>query len=452
MMNAKNHLLCALLGLGAASASAERFDLESAIIDSSSARALGGGKKSGEMAGFFSAQKELVYGALSDLGIALDSLPLDVRKNLERFQTTNFAAFKMFSLGLNAQDQGKFAEAKAFFEKAVELDPNFELAGELGVAMPNSNVVSSLQLQAVLAAAAKSATSAGKLQVEVDLSGAIAALQSGQNVVLLKVATPAPVNNPTAPASFTSNSPGASANYAARKVVGLHYAEQVPGGVGASVGVDSAFTNEWTLNQTSSDAAGLQRVGESSAFEALRVSASSSLDGSGVLGDGSAYSWGHWAAPGFRVVSGGAAVAGLGPQLQFMVAEATRAMPTTGSVRFTPAGGFLGNVLGDIRVDFLNRKVQLNNLGFDLSGYTFRNLNSAATDFSSSIASGFFKGNYSSGSCASCPAFAPTSSVFSGNFLGKNASGLMFSTVLATGVNPSTGAATAAGLQVFKGP
>jgi hypothetical protein len=96
--------------------------------------------------------------------------------------------------------------------------------------------------------------------------------------------------------------------------------------------------------------------------------------------------------------------------------------------------------------------VQLNNLGFDLSGYTFRNLNSAATDFSSSIASGFFKGNYSSGSCASCPAFAPTSSVFSGNFLGKNASGLMFSTVLATGVNPSTGAATAAGLQVFKGP
>lgn len=442
-MKSRHVFLCGLLCLGAA-AHAERFELESAIIDSRSATALGGGKQSGEVSTFFTAQKQMVYGALNDLGIALDSLPLDVRKNLERFQTTNFAAFKMFSLGLNAQDQGKFAEAKAFFEKAVELDPNFELAGELGVAMPNSNIASSLQLQAVLAAAAKSATTVGKLQVEVDLSGAIAALQSGQNVVLKTVA-PSLFNADPAANTFTTNTPGSSANYAARKAVGVSYTELGQPGIS----VATASTNEWILTQAVSDGAGLQRVGDNTGFQAVRGTATATVDGSGVLADGSAYSWGHWSAPGFSVSSQGSAVAGLGPQLSYMVADATRAMPTAGSVHFTPVGGMLGNVLGDISVDFLNRKVQLNNLGFDLAGYTFRNLNSAATDYASSIASGFFKGNYSAGSCTGCAAFSPTASVFTGNFLGKDASGLMFSTVMATGVNPSTGAATAAGVHVF---
>lgn len=447
MMGHTKYLLCALLCLGHAAARAERFEIESATIESGSARALGGAKQSGEITGFFTAQKALVYGALGDLGIALDSLPPDVRKSLERFQTTNFAAFKQFSLGLNAQDQGKFAEARAFFEKAVEIDPDFELAGELGVAMPASNAAGSLQLQAVLAAAAKAATTAGKVQVEVDLSGAIAALQSGQNVVL-KAAAPSALDSPTAAPGFTTNSPGAVANYAARKAVGVSYAQQLAGGITLS----AAASNEWTLDQVASDAAGLLRVGDSSAFQASRGNAAAVLEGTGVLGDGSGYSWGQWSAPGFGVSVQGSALASLGPQLQYMVGEATRAMPTVGSVRFTPAGGFLGNVLGDIGVDFLNRTVQINNLGFDLGGYSFRNLNSAATDYSSSIASGFFKGNYSAGTCSGCSAFSATGSVFTGNFLGKDARGLLFSTVLATGVNPATGSASAAGLHVFKGP
>ena len=120
-MKNKKYLLpgVCLLGLMATTAHAERFDLESAIIESSTSKAVGGGKKSGDIATFFTAQKEMVYAALGDLGIALESLPADIRKNLERYQTTNFAAFKLFSQGLNAQDQGKFAEAEATFKKVV---------------------------------------------------------------------------------------------------------------------------------------------------------------------------------------------------------------------------------------------------------------------------------------------------------------------------------------------
>ena len=431
-----------LVSLIGSAAHAERFDLESAILESATAKAVGGGKRSGDIATFFTAQKEMVYAALGDLGISLDSLPADVRKNLERFHTTNFAAFKMFSLGLNAQDQGKFAEAKAFFEKAVELDPNFQLAGELGVSMPNSNVTGTVQLQAALAAAAKSATASGKVQVEVDLSSAIAALQSGQTVVVGNKADSSVSNASTRDPSnnYSSNPPGSGTTYADRKAVGVSYSIQDPSGVTVSV----ASTNEWTLDQTTIDGVGLVKVGDRAEFQVTRSSAASAVIGSLNLADGSAVSWGTWqSGPGsFTVSSKGLPVTGLGPQFQYLIGQATRDMPTTGTATFAPAGGFLNNASGSIGVDFVNRNVQLTNLGFDLNGLGFSNLNGTAT-YASDIASGFFKGNYTSGSCTGCAAFSPAASVFTGNFLGKSASGLMFSTVL------STGNGTVSGLHAF---
>lgn len=432
--------LCSLFG---ATVHAERFDMESAILESATSKAVGGGVKSGDIATFFTAQKEMVYAALGDLGISLDSLPANIRKNLERFHTTNFAAFKMFSLGLNAQDEGKFAEAKVFFEKAVELDPNFQLAGELGLSMPNGNVTGAVQLQAALAAAAKSATSSGKVQVEVDLSSAIAALQSGQTVVVgVKADTSVSNVSTRDPGSnYTSNPPGSSTSYADRQAVGVSYSIQDLSGVNVSV----ASTNEWMLDQATSDGAGLLKVGNAAEFQATRATATSRVDGSLNLTDGSIVSWGKWTSgPGsFSVTSKGAPVAALGPQFQYLIGQATRDMPSTGTATFAPGGGFLGNASGSIGVNFVNRSVQLNNLGFDLSGRNFANLNGSAT-YSDTIASGFFKGNYTSGSCTGCVGFSPTASVFTGNFLGKNASGLMFSTVL------STGNGTDSGLHVFK--
>jgi len=433
-----------LLCLFPVAAHAERFDLETALIESSSAKAVGGGKQSGEIATFFTAQKEMVYGALSDLGIPLESLPLDVRKNLERYQTTNFAAFRMFSLGLNAQDQGKFAEAKAFFQKAVELDPNFELASELGVAMPSSNVTESVQLQAVLAAASRAATSSGKVQVEVDLSGAIAALMSGQTVVAgAKVDnTGGNLNAQNAYNNALNTAlPTAAANVLSRKVVGVSYVQAQ-----STAPLSIASTNEWTRSQVSTDGAGLVSVGDANTLLATRAAATPQAGGALTLPDGSPVSWGYWQTnPGsFTVAANGSLVADLGPQFQYLIGEATPVMPGSGTATYNPAGGPLANVRGSIGVDFANRAVQLNNLGFDIGTLAFRNLNGSAT-YSNSIASGFFSGNYNNtGTCTGCTAFAPSASVFTGNFLGLGAAGLMFSTVL------STGSGTVSGLHTFQ--
>lgn len=415
---------------GVSTSQAEQFDLETAIIESATAKAVGGGRKSGEINTFFVAQKEMVFAALTDLGIALDSLPLDVRRNLERYQTTNFAAFRMFSLGLNAQDQGKFAEAKAFFEKAVELDPDFELAGELVVAMPTSNAVGTVQLQAALVAASRSASTSGKTQVEIDLSGAIAALQSGQNVVLGVKSEPAlDAALPTSQQNQLANPPGSATTYADRKVVGISYSVQS----GTSVGI--ATTNEWTLDQLALDSSGaLTRVGDVAEFLAVRGTAANVPVGSTTLGDGSKVSWGYWqsGSGAFTVSSKGSQVSNLGPQFQYLLGDATRAMPQSGTATYTPGGGFFTNANGSIGVNFLNQSVQLNNLGFDIAGLRFVNLNGAAT-YSNSIGSGFFKGNFASGSCNGCTSFSPTASAFTGNFVGAQADGLVMSTVLSVG-------------------
>jgi hypothetical protein len=313
--------------------------------------------------------------------------------------------------------------------------------------MPNSNVTGTVQLQAALAAAAKAATSAGKVQVELDLSGALAALQSGQTVVLGSKtdATPSTASS-AAGTDYTSNPPGSSANFAERKVVGVSYSVQ-----GSGVPVSLASTNEWMLTQVSTDATGLVRVGDPAEFIAIRGSATDTPAGTLTLDDGSTVRWGAWQSnPGsFTVTSQGVALSGLGPQLQYVVGDATRTMPTTGRATFTPAGGFLQNASGTLGIDFVNRNVQINNLGFTLGGMDFSSLNGAAT-YSSSIPSGFFKGNYAAGgacSGAACAGFSSEASVFTGNFMGKDANGLLFSTVM------STTAGTASGVHVFrKGP
>jgi hypothetical protein len=234
--------------------------------------------------------------------------------------------------------------------------------------------------------------------------------------------------------------PTAAANVLSRKVVGTSYVQSQ-----STAPVSIASTNEWTLNQVQTDAAGLASVGDANAFRATRAAATAQPGGSLVLPDGSPVSWGYWQTNtgSYTVAVNGSLVADLGPQFQYLIGDATPVMPGSGTATYNPAGGLLANVRGSIGVDFANRAVQLNNLGFDASGLTFRNLNGSAT-YSSSIASGFFRGNYSSGTCTGCTAFAPTASVFTGNFLGLGASGLMFSTVL------STGSGTVSGLHAFQ--
>jgi hypothetical protein len=92
--------------------------------------------------------------------------------------------------------------------------------------------------------------------------------------------------------------------------------------------------------------------------------------------------------------------------------------------------------------DFGARQVTLNNLGFTLGNYGFSGLNGQATY--ATTGSGYFSGNYTSGACLNCPGFSATSSAFTGNFVGKAANGLIFSSIM------QTGSGTVSGVHLFK--
>ena len=443
--------MAALLSLAGTAAQAQSFVIESAVIDSRSARTLGVSSERGAMADFFRAQKAMTFGIMRSAGIALDQLPADVRARIERFQTTNLEAFRAFSQGLDLKDQGRFAEAKEFFRRAAELDPGFGLAVEQQQAMPQVNVGSGVQLRAVIAAASSTAVDRGKQGFTVDLAGATAALQSGQTVVV----TTAPVEQPQAQprsADYTSNPPGSSGQFAPHLVAGLSL-----GYLDVSGGTQNlSIVNEFSGNKYVASGGVLDAVGKVGDFQAKRIGATTGTTGapnaSLLLADGvtTAY-WGTWLSSPGTTTSASVTAAGMdltAPQLgnvDYVIAEATRQMPTSGVAEFRPAVGTggvamgtFGSPSGSIKLDFVSRKVDLIDLGFTVNGLAFSGLRGSAV-YDASIASGAFQGKYSAGSCPSCASFAPGSSIFGGNFVGRNADGLVFSTILLTGSGTASG-------------
>lgn len=422
----------------------QNVQIESAVIDSVTGNSLTVATSAGALGTFFTLQKKVVYDTLRAIGVSVDSLPTEVQASLARFHTRNFEAFRAFSSGLNALDEGRFAEAKSFFEKATALDPDFALAREMQFAMPQTNTYSGLQLQSVLREAAKTATTTGKTSVEIDASRAVAALLSGHSVVVGTRPEPSGSSTPasTLEPIFSSNEPGSADKYGSRSVVGISYTIN-----GNDVPVSVALTNEWSSSQVSAGSGALTSVGDASGFVATQSGATSCCAANQTLADGTVVNWGGWnsvtGASASVTVSGLAISAPqLGPQVSYMLAPATVVMPTSGTATFSPAGGFLEAVTGTISANFVTRAVTVNNLGFSLSGLTFSGLNGMAT-YSPSVASGFFAGNYSSGDCTGCRAFSPTASAFSGNFVGQAASGLIYASIM------QTGNGTVSGLQLF---
>lgn len=429
-MKARQHAAIALLAVAGTAAQAQNFALEGAVIDSRSSQNLGVVSERGAIAGVFRAQKAMTFGILRAAGISLEQLPPEVRARIERFQTTNVEAFRAFSDGLDLKDQGRFAEARERFRRAAELDPGFVLAAEQQRSMPDVNLGGSIQIRTVVAAAAGAAVDKGKGSFTVDVSRAMAAIQAGQVVV---VVTAAPTEQPQGigGGNFTSNPAGSGAQFSSNLVAGLSYA--YANAPGSTVGI--ANVNEWRADKYRVAGGVLESAGSNGDFLAQRLGASVGNTGQKALADGSTAYWGTWqSTPGASAavtVSGVARTApALGPA-DFVIADATRTMPGTGTAVFSPAGGGLTNPSGTIAVDFLNRRVDLQNLGFDIAGLRFSGLAGSAP-IDARIASGAFSGNYSAGQCNGCSGFTPLSSAFGGNFVGKNADGLVFSTIMLT--------------------
>jgi hypothetical protein len=241
--------------------------------------------------------------------------------------------------------------------------------------------------------------------------------------------------------------------------VGISYSIDVSG---VQVGV--ASTTDWSANQVRKNGSQLVSVGDQANFVAQIGGATHSVDsspavntplhGNVALSDGTVVNWGTWnSSPGASAsvtVSGSLAKAPqLGSTLAYMMALSTPSMPPQGKVTLSPIEGNFRGATGRIEADFGQQQVIIKDLGFSLDNvinsvtktYVFSGLNGQAKY--GTTGSGFFSGNYSSGSCPSCTNFSPTSSAFTGNFVGKAAEGLIFSSIM------QTGSGTVSGVHLF---
>ncbi|MDZ7262859.1 MAG: hypothetical protein ONB05_12240, partial [candidate division KSB1 bacterium] len=75
----------------------------------------------------FELEKTLVFSLIDEMSLALTSEQLE---KIQRIPTKSVQAFMIYCLGLEKEQAGQFKAAAKFYQKAVKLDPNFELAGQ----------------------------------------------------------------------------------------------------------------------------------------------------------------------------------------------------------------------------------------------------------------------------------------------------------------------------------
>ncbi len=121
--------------------------LSSALVNTSAESYMPTFSKDDDLKRIMRLQKEMVLSVLDSLGIEMKG---SRRQALKKPQTENYEAFLAFCQGIELHDRGEFDKAKASFERAERLDPNFGLAGQLadesGLIDANSGPLSSFSV------------------------------------------------------------------------------------------------------------------------------------------------------------------------------------------------------------------------------------------------------------------------------------------------------------------
>ena len=75
----------------------------------------------------FKMEKDLVFSLLDEMNIALT---VQERIKIQEIPTKNLQAFLTYCMGLEMENSGNFSKAAKFFQKAKQLDPGFQKAGQ----------------------------------------------------------------------------------------------------------------------------------------------------------------------------------------------------------------------------------------------------------------------------------------------------------------------------------
>jgi tetratricopeptide (TPR) repeat protein len=125
------------------------LSVKSTIASSSRQDVMGAFRVTSEEEEFYILEKEIVFSILKILNV---SLTPEEKEQVSKYHTKSLKAVIYFGMGLEALDQGNWKEAKNFFIKAREEDPEFLLAGAAASACPDASAPSISALSAMSAA------------------------------------------------------------------------------------------------------------------------------------------------------------------------------------------------------------------------------------------------------------------------------------------------------------
>ncbi len=101
------------------------FTLNSALVSTADAAFTPTYGKDAKLKDAMKMQKDMVLSVVDSLGIEIKG---SRRQSLKKVATENYEAFLAFSQGIELYDNGEFVKAKSMFDRAMSLDPKFNLA------------------------------------------------------------------------------------------------------------------------------------------------------------------------------------------------------------------------------------------------------------------------------------------------------------------------------------
>lgn len=114
----------------------------------------------------FRLEKMVVFSVIRKMGIELTP---QQKKEIMHVPTRNIQAFMAYSTGLAQQDAGQFNQAAASFQRALQLDPNFQPAGQM--AQENQILTMADNDLDLVAQSVEATTMTDMTPVDVDLIG-----------------------------------------------------------------------------------------------------------------------------------------------------------------------------------------------------------------------------------------------------------------------------------------
>ncbi len=129
----------------------ERLIIASAVVDADQKSSIGAQEAKGELKEFYDMEKQIACQIIEDLGRDCATVPAGFNK----IHTRSMPALVSYSWGLHYFDEENYDEAREMFQKALEEDPQFDLAEEALLATPTAAMVS-METSQIVASASSS--------------------------------------------------------------------------------------------------------------------------------------------------------------------------------------------------------------------------------------------------------------------------------------------------------